>query len=217
MLKSKKIFGFTLSELIMAMGIIGIVAAMAVPSVVENLHKKTFVAQLKSVVGEIQQLAQNQMAVKGTKDLSLTDFSSSEKLFNDINFMIVKKCSESDAEEKCWNNTKYKFLNKEGEYAISNKDTIILKNGVILSYSLAGNLDITGANEKAYGFFVVDVNGLDKPNIVGRDLFTFYISEKGNIVPTLNPGTSTVSGCTTNGVPDNCTDLIITNGWRMTY
>lgn len=217
MLKYKKYFGFTISELLMALGIIGIIAAMTVPAVIENLHKRTFVAQLKSIISEVQQIAQNQMALKGTKDLGSTDFSSTSKLFKDSNFIITKKCSAENAFADCWGSTKYKYINKSGEYEVTYKNSIVLKNGVILGYSIYKNQNITGQNEKTYGLFIVDINGLDKPNVVGRDLFKFYISEKGNIYPSTSPGSSTVSSCTTTGNIESCTDLIIKDGWQMNY
>ena len=153
---------------------------MSVPALFENIHKRTAVAQLKSIVGEVQQVAQNQMALKGTKDLSLTDFSSPDKLFNDKNFMIVKKCSASTALADCWNvSSTKKYKNIEGKDH-ANPDatvTVILKNGAILGYKAKVKYNYTGLTENNYGVFYVDVNGQDKPNVVGRDRFAFVISQ----------------------------------------
>lgn len=222
MLKNKKSIGFTLSELITAMGIIGILAGMTIPAVIENLHKRSYCAQLKSIIGEIQQLASVQMATKGTKDLSLTDFSNAKKLFSDKNFVITKKCSSADALAECWNvstTKKYKYIGGGNHKNPPALTTIVLKSGAIISYKPNTDTMTTfaGTNDTGYGTFYVDLNGQDKPNIVGRDRFGFYLSRQGHIYGSLTPGSSTVAGCKSSTGQFDCTDLVITSGWEMDY
>ena len=75
-MKLKKLFSaFTLTELLIALAILGALAGMAIPSLMEGLQKKQLTLQLKNTIAGIQQIAHNQMIAKNTKDLTLTDFT----------------------------------------------------------------------------------------------------------------------------------------------
>ena len=55
----------------------------------------------------------------------------------------------------------------------------------------------------------MDVNGADEPNIVGRDLFAFFISKNGTISGnrSVNPGT-----CDT---PSECFNALVKNNYNV--
>ena len=46
----KKRFGFTLAEVLITLGIIGVVAAMTMPILYTNIQKKTTVAKLQKAI-----------------------------------------------------------------------------------------------------------------------------------------------------------------------
>ena len=177
---------FTLTELLIALTIIGAVSAMAIPNLIEGIHRRTLVTQLKNIYGTVQELAREQLATRNTKNLLDTDFGDPAKLLTDKNFQITKKCTSG---AQCWN-AQYKRLSDKAvttRPTSENIDTgksIILKNGIILTYTT--NLTTTYPNmpdgDKVIGMFRVDVNGTDKPNIIGRDVFWFLISKKGKVV-----------------------------------
>ena len=48
---------FTLAEVLVTLGIIGVVSAMTVPSLMQNHQRKTYVTQLHKVYNELQQAA----------------------------------------------------------------------------------------------------------------------------------------------------------------
>lgn len=52
--------------------------------------------------------------------------------------------------------------------------SIILKNGAIISYGLS-NVATKGlpsdSDDRDIGIFRIDINGIDKPNMIGRDVF----------------------------------------------
>lgn len=213
MFKYEKL-GFTLTELLIALTIIGAVAAMSIPSLIENLNKKQMVTQLKSTVSSIQTLTGNQLAINKSKSLIDTDFADPAKLLQEKNFQIAKFC---DSASDCWAN-EYKVLEvaedseEDVSYPPSEGETIVLKNGAVINYQK------TTTN----GIFAIDLNGKDKPNIVGRDVFSFYISEKGQIIDEFqangeayNKETS-VSSCKS-GLGAYCFGEVVRNNWTITY
>jgi len=219
--------GFTLSEVLLALTIIGIVATLTVPALMNNVHNKMFAAQVKNMTATIEQLAQDELIAKRTRDLSDTDFGDTTKLLSDDHFSITKSCTTaSDAEANCWKTTAtgknlivYKNLNKSNISDLRINRTIILKNGVMIT---CNKVTITDSIvEDTLLGCTMDVNGNDKPNIGGRDLFRFFITRKGHIVDyyyiygqnkTLE---QKQNSCKSNY--NTCYGALADNGWKMDY
>lgn len=213
---------FTLTELLIALGIIGAIAAISIPSLMNSINSRLLTTQLKSNVASIQQLASDSLVTNKVKSLEDTNFKSPTDLLADGNFSIAKVC---DNAAECWDQ-EYKRLS---DLSVTNRKpggsegearTVLLKNGAILSYKVANeqtNID------KVIGIFYIDVNGRDKPNIIGRDYFCFYITTKGRIVDAWeiqrqDPSEAQLlSGCKTAGTMTGCLTYIQQQGWVMNY
>ena len=181
---SFKNMAFTLAEVLITMAIIGVVATLALPPLISNVSNRTYATQIKNFSVQIQQLATDQMVVHKTNNLFNTDFSDTARLVNSSNFDTTKMCNDSNVGD-CWGanySTRYKLFSESTTYqpkalqASSSGNSAILKNGIVFRY-----YPITD-NEKAVGYFIIDVNGVDGPNIGGRDLFGFFISPRGQLL-----------------------------------
>lgn len=217
--------GFTLTELLMALTIVGVLAILTIPVMMNNVHNRVFANQVKNMAATIEQLAQDELIAHRTRDLSDTDFSDPAKLLSDKHFSIAKSCTKDESLTKCWKTTAtgkdkvtYKNLNKVGTPVVYSAKTIILKNGVMLSSMPDGNPN------SGLTVFEIDVNGNDKPNIAGRDLFAFYIDTKGHVVslPALQDMTleQEISRCKSGGDVFTvwyCYGALADNGWKMDY
>lgn len=212
--------GFTLSELLMALTIVGVIATLTVPVMMNNIHNKMFANQVKNMSAIIEQLAQDELIAHRTRDLSDTDFGDPAKLLSDKHFSISKSCTSDESLANCWKTSAtgkekvtYKKLNKQAD-SIGAGTTIILKNGVIMKYFLSSN------DSDTVGMFVIDVNGNDKPNIIGRDLFAFYVTPKGHVTDTVQNNlslTEKISRCKTSGDATYCYGALADGGWKMDY
>lgn len=219
----KSFFGFTLTELLIALTIIGAIAGLTIPSLMEGLQKKMLVTELKNDIASIQQLANNQLIYNKTKDLLDTDFNDPNKLLVEKNFPIVRKCNTA---ADCWSE-RYKVISNSAvssRYKEGNPKSVILKNGAILSYSLAGSSYPKLPNgDQAVGIFYMDVNGIDKPNVIGRDVFWFLISKKGKVMNyneamgTAYNEASAIAGCKNESFITGCLSVIMENNWTMPY
>ena len=219
---------FTLSELLLSLIIVGVVAIITVPVLINNVQKKVFATQVKNMVANIEQVAQDELITHRTRDLINTDFADAAKLLSNNHFQISKTCINStDASVNCWktnvtgkDKVTYHYLNRSiGAFNPSSTRTIILKNGAILlmmPISLADNVsgDIVAT-------FYIDVNGNDKPNVAGRDFYIFYITNKGRVVDyyyTRNQNitvTQKIRNCPNSIVA--CFGALADNNWKMDY
>lgn len=220
--------GFTLSELLMALTIVGVIAVLTVPVMMNNVHNKMFATQVKNMSAMIEQLAQDQLLVHRTRDLSDTDFADPEELLSDKHFAITKTCTAETALKDCWktaadgkDKVTYKTLNKTDYISGGMRQkTIILKNGVILSFSRGSETEQSLHGGTISGYFYMDINGNDKPNILGRDMFWVWITNKGHVVGenyarsrsyTLQ---QSINRCKSSG---ECYDALVDSGWKMDY
>lgn len=211
----KKNNAFTLTELLIALGIIGAIAALSIPSLISTVHNKVLTTQIKSDVASVQQLINDQMITKKTKNLSDTGFSSSTEFYK-----LIDKAQDCSDNVKCWG-TSYRVIGGASSEATIPTDGIKLKNGGAMSYSLVaaakddkkdGDAADSAADDDADASFAqiyVDVNGPDQPNIIGRDLYAFYITKKGQIKGDDTAGQSTC------GTPLGCFQALLDNGWVM--
>lgn len=223
---------FTLSELLLALLIVGVIATMTIPALVNNVMDKVYANQVKNMVANIEQLAQDELVSKRTRDLSNTDFAKASDLLTDKHFSISKTCSASDATKKCWksgnktatdNTVKYRTINNTStEKGISSPGmTLILTNGVTLGYTTP----VKNANDKdvdgVIGYFLIDVNGSDGPNIYGRDVFGMYVTNSGRIADKEVLGSDKtlaekISSCK-GGDAGWCFGALRDNNWKMSY
>lgn len=176
---------FTLTELLVALGIIGAIAALTIPSLMKDINKKILTNQIKNTIASIQLLVTDQMVSHHTKTLSDTDFASPSSLLTSTNFEIAKTCS-SNEDKDCWGSyrTIYDPMTTSVPYSDANVSVIKLKNGTTIGYkSDSSTLNLPDSvTETALGKFFIDVNGPDDPNIAGRDYFIAYLTKSGRIV-----------------------------------
>lgn len=193
--------GFTLTELIISLAIVGLIAVLAVPALMNDVYTKAYINQLKNMSAMLEQLAADQMINKRTTNLSDTDFKAAANLLTTSNFAIVGTSGT------LLNGITYKKADGTAATVEEKSSTAIrLKNGVVLGYAPSASTDTTYA-----GTFILDVNGTDNPNMVGRDLFVFKITKKGKIAS----GASSTTLATCNGGDAKaCYGYLVENNWK---
>ena len=194
-------FAFTLAEVLITLGIIGIVAAMTIPTLSQKLYEKRTVTQLRAVQSILAQAIKAAEAEDGEvegwglkQDSSKEDAELiAEKLLKHMK--VAHDCgTEPDTNGFCFPNITYTYLNgnKTPNYASQdNYYKIILNNGA--SIFIQSNPDNTD-NDEGYLNFNVDINGPKPPNTVGKDLFDFNYS-KGSVRPNGAPGSAGDGEC----------------------
>ena len=192
--------GFTLAEVLITLGIIGVVAAITIPTLISNYQKIVWTNQLKKSYATLQQAFKRMLADDGVDLLSQTEVFSSmicewgpngpgrpyynckETLGKYLKILSVQSL----------NNYKMELLNGGYvglmTYGVANPyryNVIILADGshlAVFGFSQQSTRP-DGIMHGRIGSFYLDVNGAKGPNIVGRDIFKFYLGDDGILYP----------------------------------
>lgn len=191
---------FTLAEVLITLGIIGVVAAMTLPSLINKINMRHYIAQLKS---DYSILSQAQSAIiaeygsfqAGIQDCdNVTGTGAKHKCFLDAfakHLKSIRTCDVpyklGDSKNSCFTEfSKIKLLNgNSATYNYLNDDaaTMILANGSVVlffldSASCSYHLEDYFTTSRC-GWITIDVNGLQKPNTFGKDIYVLYVFDKG--------------------------------------
>lgn len=199
-----KRFGFTLAEVLITLAIIGVVAALTIPTLIKNIQKRETASAVKEAYSILSQVAasltkDNGGSIKGiyAGPLEVRDafaqYISSTTSCNGPPSNVTNCWSD---QEKNWDGTT--------QWDISmgiSRPYLVMKNGMAIKFeNVWQNCDsqLGGSYTPNYPvceFLSVDVNGLKQPNTDGKDIFFFWLTET-----TVKPG----GAATENQFLDDC-------------
>ncbi len=172
-------FAFTLSELLIALVIVGVVAVLTIPNVTKNIYTKSNVAKLQATYKTLSDAVTNMMVeerINNLDDSSL--FSDTKGDFFSKYLKVTSDCGASYVD--CLPDT-YKSIYgedvDESEFLFADEDSTDSHYAKLPSGAVVGFFK-KGTDQ---AIFVVDVNGKDAPNVVGLDLFAFGVYSDGSL------------------------------------
>ena len=226
--------GFTLAEVLITLGIIGIVSALTMPVLIGNYQKRQTVTQLKKAYSELSQAAA--MATLTYGDMENWDFSSGTGLdfFNKYftSFMNISQTTVADVK-----NAGITYIGTSGnsEASLTNMrdegNIITLPSGAQIFASNSSNVVSVNPDQDRRAY-VVDLNGYKRPNKFGRDLFMFAVTKKHGVTPfsyddtenseverdrdeLLNGPSAENYQCSRSGRGMWCAAVIMMDGWEI--
>ena len=225
-------FGFTLAEVLVTLGIIGVVAAMTMPTLVENHQKKVYIVQLQKVYTELAQAAKRVLTDNNAVSLAETRFSlnneNAPEYFLKNYFNLVNDCGHEPT--PCFadsydtlNSTGFDmpFVLTENSYCgtLASGAAICVRTGVS-----SDEADVLHGGHHGVSEIYVDTNGAKGPNILARDLFLINIYSDGIVGDAHTPLSGDTieerfEACKDNGwqYGGGCLGKIIQDGWVMDY
>ena len=179
---------FTLAEVLVTLGIIGVVSAMTVPTLMQNYQRQSYVTQLHKTYNEMSQALLRYQTDRNALNLREAGMSSQAEVNNFISsyFKVVNSCLDSSTVTPCFaNQSEYKKISGATASGFDND-----ADGLGMSFVLANGTSIRPwlSNGRNFIVMVVDVNGQKGPNILGRDFFDMCIDVNGNIDTCLRNG-----------------------------
>ena len=176
-----RLAAFTLAEVLITLGIIGVVAAMTIPTLVANYQKKETVTALKKAYSQLSQAVKMSELENGDKEYWNYDLPA-ETFMNTYLKPFLKDVEQTNGFD-IHKTINYKYLNGDRitESSVNDKNNSVIKlsDGTIIF------VDGWSSGENIYRGILVDTNGFKKPNILGRDLFAFRITPSLGLTPSL--------------------------------
>ena len=191
---------FTLAEVLITLGVIGIVAALTLPTLIKNYQKTVLLNQLKKTYAVLNQGVLLMKAKYDTDPVGMPFVHEkwNHKYYLDSSMFgpefaehIAVDWHGSDPQNKlCFldvSEFNYKYMNGNNIQPQSlitqtpNNYTWQLRSGACVEFAYGRNWEWDGTDTRR---FVIDVNGSYKgPNVKGKDLFFFVFEPDGKIVP----------------------------------
>lgn len=187
-----KNFGFTLAEVLITLGIIGVVAAMTIPALLTKMDHDAKIGKLQKAISIMNQ--STRMSIHDNGEYDGWDSTLSPRPYVEQYFApYLKIVAWCDTAQKCG----YKEANpwnSQGAYQIFNiagRVPFVTIDGVLFSVitsggSATGNKDMDKLydySESSRSGIIVDVNVSNNPNHFGNDIFFLVRTETGSVMP----------------------------------
>lgn len=198
--------GFTLAEVLITLGIIGVVAALTAPALIQDAGSAQIGPKLAKAVSTFEVANENLLSNAGAGTIlasGATSGSNSEMRnygealsnymkishFDDSKYSQDYKSMLKDYNKGAYNSAsapqfaqagiKFAFGEQRGNGA-----KFLAKDGTL--YIIGRGPFAQGATEphnSKFAFVLIDINGMAKPNQIGRDAFGFALTSDGTLVP----------------------------------
>ncbi len=234
---NNKLIGFTLAEVLITLGIIGVVAAMTLPSLIANYKRKVVVTQLKKTYSTLSQAFERSKADYGDSSnwdlggnylLSVNEVRKVTENFSKI-YLIPYLSKVKEAKYTSWKDVGYTYIKISSDWTTEQNlnspgQILILSDGTILQVSVVTSNygTIEDRDDRIIAIMIyADVNGLKNPNELGKDIFAFRMSltdgkfgfyTNSSGITYMNRA-MTLQYCKIS--PITCGQLIMTDNWEM--
>lgn len=178
--------GFTLAEVLITLGIIGVVVSLTMPTLIQNTKKSEATARIKKFISVVNQALISAESDYGMReDWVIGEMNNSDTAFEFLNTYIKPYIKSFEIEKRV-------LLNK-------NMATLRFVDGSQMSVKIGTCYDI-----------YYDINGEKAPNELGRDIYAFILCRKSG---TCNVNSNQVRPyyCQANGIKYPTHEEIIDN------
>ena len=230
-----KKFGFTLAEVLITLGIIGVISVLTMPTFTQKTQNAKTGPQLgkaassmenalKAVLrrADVEELISLDLCADGTntcaeRDYAMDDNTGKLLLINIAAFMDGQLNPEQP-HPTFLNDISAYYVAKDGTWYGFAKDDWNIENGELANHSVA------------IPKLIIDLNGIKAPNKNGRDIFYFYVMQDGSLKPWGSSDDKSfyitehskpwTEVCPVNEIPTDCAYCaahIIDNGMKVEY
>ena len=214
---------FTLAEVLITLGIIGIVASLTMPTLIGNYKKQETISRLKKAYSIINQALKLSEAQNG----EYSQWEDGQALGADVYlqkywlpyFNVLKICYSA---EECGYTSDFPYKELKGTQSAllftgyNSRIPFITTDGIVYIISIATGGDANTPGTES-SLIYIDINGSKNPNTIGKDVFLFQRVNGKGILPYYYNQVSNVinSSCSKTGNGNTCATKLIRNGWKF--
>jgi len=166
---------FTLAEALITLAIIGVIAAITIPTLLQKTNEEELKTAYKKMYSNLSQATTKLVmdsggTLKGDKDF-VNRFS---KYLN-----VSKLCTASEIYGNCWHKMgEFKYLDGTPATGYGNEPGMILNDGSFVFFAnRTDDCSYTDLGVSDCAKIRIDVNGFKKPNTFGKDIFDIHLFE----------------------------------------
>ena len=194
---------FTLAEVLITLGIIGVVAAMTLPTVIHKYQAKVLETGFKKSYANLQNAY-----IMTKHQLGVSRIRSAYATYDNVNKVYPYKREFYDAFYKQLKTVKifdeYSTLNYRGN---ASTPAGCITSCAHLTRGLPDGSAVGSLINSSNIYLYVDTNGpLKGPNRAGFDVFAFFVDEQDKVMPIKGVSGSQASACDEEENSDACTD-----------
>ncbi len=234
---------FTLAEVLITIGILGVVAALSLPTLATNVSATQLAAALKTSQAQISDKLDAGMVLEDVDDArDLKAFDPREININTVYKGLSKYLNFNSVEEAhkvytlndgsldaTWPANQIRQINTKAFIYITDFEEDLKSEGAVAIKQQGGQV------LRRIATVYIDVNGYTKPNRFGYDVYKYYLAQNGRLYPVggadvslfasngasnesmnWNSGNSDYA-CNWNTPGYGCAGRIEEEGWKITY
>ncbi len=160
-----KNFGFTLAEVLITLGIIGVVAALTMTTLINNINNMQYKSAYKKAYSDFSNVLSRALSEDELVPRTSTwDINAGTSEWNAMKkyFKVVQECEKLTP---CW--VLADTFGEMPQITANCPAFVDISGRVWVAYWLSENI------------YLVDVNGSKGPNKFGKDRFPFFLAQKG--------------------------------------
>ncbi len=214
---------FTLAEVLITLGIIGVVAAITIPGLIAEHQKRTTVTKLQRAISVLNQAYKLSFDDVGEPSIEESYNMGAEEYFNTYWAPYIKTAHICKTYKDCGLSSNTPWKTQNGNIVSTNavaptaRTTFYTLDG-FLYVILIGGGGSTPGSYVPIKWLMVDINGSAKPNTVGKDLFylTRVEDDGAGIQPFgYNFSDTTIKSMCTKSSGKCCAEKIRRGGWKI--
>lgn len=216
----------TTAELMIALTIVGVIAALVLPVLIHDYNAKVYVTKLKRTYNLLANALEQACIDNSVSNFGMTRYARSggEADFIEKYLPVTGQGNLfADSYERIRGDYNASSFNRVQN---TTYDPYVLRGGMVVYMLCNPNNVVFSPNSYKLCYFIVDINGKMKPNMAGRDIFTLMVDQSTNQITdmyktltycTENTRTQTILGTTLNLNGAGCLYQIMENNWEMKY
>lgn len=172
--------GFTMAEVLITIGILGVIAAMTLPSLQVDVQKHQIGPTLAKAVNTIESSAGLMLIETGTRNL--------KQACDSYEMMYYPQCLMKSGLVRLTNEPEIReFTN--GDASVSMGQCVLGNDGISFCPSggpVGGKSPNANLGNRYHGefyLFYIDINGPKGPNKIAKDVFQVYLDGRGVVLP----------------------------------